>query len=488
MSQGALGALPAVGVALLAAAVVSFILTPLTIRFAAQLGAIDVPDAERRVHRQPIPRTGGLAVAGAFLIVGGGGLVLNSMVHFVPPLHAVRTPEVVSLFVGVLVGALLGYLDDRLELRARWQFIGQFLLAAIAIGLGTTIDRLPNPFGDAPILLSDGFAIAATTLWIVGMLNSVNFIDGLDGLLAGVALDRGDRRWALSRCSIRRLSSNRLCRCCAPCWRAGCSASCPTTSIRRASSSARPGCSPWATRWPCCRSWGVPRLPWRCWCSGVPIIDTFWIIIRRVSSGRSPFSADRGHFHHRLLDLGLSHRQAVLLIYAIGSLLALAGVFLSGRGQISVFLGRRPGRRAGAVPADAPGTRGHSTAAATPSRQRPRCSSPCAMPGRRSWAPRRRRATEIRRPPEGPNDPLLYSARVSGSMSDLPRLGAYLALFSEIGLVLFVTTMAGALAGHWLDLQLKTNPLLVLVGFLAGAAMGAVADYRLITRFLNRFN
>ncbi len=71
---------------------------------------------------------------------------------------------------------------------------------------------------------------------------------------------------------------------------------------------------------------------------GVPIIDTFWIIIRRVSSGRSPFSADRGHFHHRLLDLGLSHRQAVLLIYAVGVLLALAGLLLSGRGQISVFM------------------------------------------------------------------------------------------------------------------------------------------------------
>jgi UDP-GlcNAc:undecaprenyl-phosphate GlcNAc-1-phosphate transferase len=71
---------------------------------------------------------------------------------------------------------------------------------------------------------------------------------------------------------------------------------------------------------------------------GVPIIDTFWIIIRRVSSGRSPFSADRGHFHHRLLDLGLSHRQAVLLIYGIGVLLAGAGLLLSGRGQISVFL------------------------------------------------------------------------------------------------------------------------------------------------------
>jgi UDP-GlcNAc:undecaprenyl-phosphate GlcNAc-1-phosphate transferase len=71
---------------------------------------------------------------------------------------------------------------------------------------------------------------------------------------------------------------------------------------------------------------------------GVPIIDTFWIIIRRVSSGRSPFSADRGHFHHRLLDLGLSHRQAVLVIYGVCIILALAGLFLSGRGQISVFM------------------------------------------------------------------------------------------------------------------------------------------------------
>ncbi|MEO7118819.1 MAG: AtpZ/AtpI family protein [Candidatus Limnocylindrales bacterium] len=71
-------------------------------------------------------------------------------------------------------------------------------------------------------------------------------------------------------------------------------------------------------------------------------------------------------------------------------------------------------------------------------------------------------------------------------MSDLGRAGAYLALFSEIGLILFVTTMVGALAGHWLDQQLNTNPLFVLLGFLGGAGMGALADYRLITRFLAR--
>ena len=70
-------------------------------------------------------------------------------------------------------------------------------------------------------------------------------------------------------------------------------------------------------------------------------------------------------------------------------------------------------------------------------------------------------------------------------MNDVPRLG-YIALFSEIGLVLFVTTLTGALGGHWLDLQLGTNPIFVVIGFLAGAALGAAADYRLITKFLSR--
>jgi hypothetical protein len=66
------------------------------------------------------------------------------------------------------------------------------------------------------------------------------------------------------------------------------------------------------------------------------------------------------------------------------------------------------------------------------------------------------------------------------------RALAYFALFTEIGLVLFVTTLGGALAGHWLDEQLNTNPLFVVLGFLGGAGLGAVADYRLIIKFLRR--
>jgi UDP-GlcNAc:undecaprenyl-phosphate/decaprenyl-phosphate GlcNAc-1-phosphate transferase len=71
----------------------------------------------------------------------------------------------------------------------------------------------------------------------------------------------------------------------------------------------------------------------------VPIIDTFWIIVRRLLSGRSPFSADRGHIHHRLLDLGLSHRQTVVLIYAICGALAMLSLVLSGSQQVYAFMG-----------------------------------------------------------------------------------------------------------------------------------------------------
>jgi len=72
---------------------------------------------------------------------------------------------------------------------------------------------------------------------------------------------------------------------------------------------------------------------------GVPIIDAFWIIVRRLVQGRSPFSPDRGHLHHRLLDVGLSHRQTVVLIYAVCIVLGLLSLFLSGALQLLAFVG-----------------------------------------------------------------------------------------------------------------------------------------------------
>ena len=334
MSQAALDALPIVLAALVAAALASFVLTPLTIRFAARLGAIDTPGSDRRVHSTPIPRTGGLAVAGAFVGVGLLGLLLSQAFHFAPPLRTVRMPEIVALFVGVSVGGILGYIDDRFELRARWQFIGQLVLAGIAVAFGIRIDRLPNPLGDN-LMLGEAAAIAATTLWVVGMLNSVNFVDGLDGLLAGIALI------AVATLGVISLIDPPIQ---------------PAVAVLCALlAGALLGFLPYnfhparvfiGTAGVFAVGYalavlsviGTAKVALALLVLGVPIIDTFWIIIRRVTSGRSPFSADRGHFHHRLLDLGLSHRQAVVLIYAICSLLAVLSLVLSGRGQISAFL------------------------------------------------------------------------------------------------------------------------------------------------------
>jgi len=290
VSQAALDALPVVLVALIATGLVSFLLTPLTIRYAERLGAIDVPNDERRVHAKPIPRTGGIAVAASFVIVGVAGLALNAVVHIAnTPLNAVRTPEVVALFAGVSVGAFLGYLDDRLELKARWQFIFKFVLAAIAIYFSISIDRLPNPFGDNQILLGDAASAAVTTLWIVGMINSVNFIDGLDGLLAGVALI------AVTTLGIISLVSDPI----QPVVAVMCGLLAgsligflPYNFHPARVFIGTAGVFSVGYALAVLSVMGTAKVALALLVLGVPIIDTFWIIIRRVSQGRSPFSAD----------------------------------------------------------------------------------------------------------------------------------------------------------------------------------------------------
>jgi UDP-GlcNAc:undecaprenyl-phosphate GlcNAc-1-phosphate transferase len=347
VSPEALDKLPIVLLAGLAAAFVSFVLTPLAIRLAPRLGAVDHPQDERRVHRDPIPRTGGLAVAAAFVGVGVLGLGLNELLHFAPPLKAVRWPQVVALFAGAGIGAFLGYLDDRLALRARWQLLGQLALAGLAIAAGIHIDSIVNPFGGGPIRV-DGIAVAnlagyvfdfglalVMTLWVVGMINSVNFVDGLDGLLAGIATIA-----ALTLGVISLVSEPIQ----------------PAVALMCALlAGSLLGFLPWnfhparvfigtagvfmvGYSLAVLSVLGTAKVAVALLVLGVPIIDTFWVITRRLAQGRAPFSADRGHFHHRLLDLGLTHRGAVLLIYLVCGVLAVLSLVLSGRGQLSAFV------------------------------------------------------------------------------------------------------------------------------------------------------
>ncbi len=328
-------ALAFIGLALAAAAVLSFALTPLAAWFARRTGAVDLPGAQRRVHRLVVPRGGGLAVAVSFVVVGLVAIALNNSVRAIPGVRVVTTTELLALFAGAPLAAVIGYLDDRFDLQPRWQLLGQIAVALFAVWLGMRIGFIDNPLGPDKIRFDPPFAAAVTVFWIVGMINSINFVDGLDGLSSGIGLIAALTLGVISLTfDVNQPFVTLLC------------AVLVGTLV---------GFLPWnfhparifiGTSGVFLLGYtlavlaiiGTAKVAVALLVLGVPIIDTFWIIVRRALSGQSPFMADRGHFHHRLLDLGLTHRGAVLLIYGLCGLLGVLSLALSGRGGLYAFL------------------------------------------------------------------------------------------------------------------------------------------------------
>ncbi|HET7676961.1 MAG TPA: MraY family glycosyltransferase [Candidatus Limnocylindrales bacterium] len=317
------------------AAMVAFLATPVAARIARRAGAIDQPGAARRVHRRPIPRAGGLAVAAGFLVVGPAAVALNAATGAVPSIGAIGAPELVALFAGSALAAALGFIDDRFDLRARWQLLVQLALAGVAVAAGVTIDFINNPLGQGRLDFVGPTAVLLTVIWIVGMINSINFIDGLDGLSSGVALIAVVTLGLISWFTLGQAFVALLCAVLA---------------------GALAGFLPWnfhparifvgttgvyliGFALAVLSILGTAKVAVALLVLGVPIIDTFWIIVRRLLQRRSPFTPDRGHLHHRLLDLGLGHRDAVVVIYALCVVLAVLSFGLSGTGQLYAFLG-----------------------------------------------------------------------------------------------------------------------------------------------------
>lgn len=335
-------ALPYILVAGAAAAVVAYLLTPWAMRFATQAGAIDEPDSGRRIHERPIPRAGGLAVVAAFVIVGLLALLVQwqtalftSGPQWLLDRRLLDERDLVAVFGGAVLAATFGFIDDKWQIRARWQFTFQLALALFAIGLGLSILEINNPLdflggvlGVDTLRFAGIGAGLVTALWIVGMINSINFIDGLDGLSTGVAVIAA---LTLGYVSLGYESSYQ-----------------PMVALLCAVlAGALLGYLPWnfnpakvfiGTTGVMVIGYllavlailGSAKIAVALLILGVPIIDTFWIITRRLLSGHSPFTPDRGHFHHRLLDLGLSHKGAVLLIYAATIALAVLSLVLAG--------------------------------------------------------------------------------------------------------------------------------------------------------------
>jgi len=319
----------------IAAAILALVLTPLVRRIVIRYEIVDRPDA-RRVNVIAVPRAGGVATSAAFLLVASLFLVINDRADFVESSGALDAAHVTALLLGGAIAAALGAIDDLFDLRARWQLLGQVALAGGAVALGIGIGFVANPFGPGIIQLSGPIAAGFTIFWIVGMMNSINWIDGLDGLSSGVALIAAVTLGLISLTTqVGQPLVAVLCFALAGALLGFLRWNFHPAAIFAGTS----GVQFVGYTLAVLAILGTAKVAVALLVLGVPIIDTFWIIVRRVSQGGSPFRPDRTHIHHRLLDLGLSHRETVLVIYGICLVLAVLALLLSGVTQLYAFLG-----------------------------------------------------------------------------------------------------------------------------------------------------
>lgn len=299
------------------------LMTPVVIRLAFRTGALDRPDT-RKVHQRPIPRIGGLGIYLAFMVA----VALCEL-----PWDALE-PETVQGMTGLLAGGtlivLLGLLDDYVSLPAKLKLLGQIACAALAVHLGVRIDYVMLPFDSEVFYLYDYVVIPGTIFWLVGLTNTVNLIDGLDGLAAGVAsiasvtiflvaLQQANTLVTVLTAALGGAALGFLAYNFNPARIFMGDSGSMFLGFMLAGISVL-GMVKVATT----IALVVPILA-----LGLPILDTAFAIVRRWRGGVPIFRPDKGHLHHRLLNLGFTQRQAVLLMYIVSALLGFSAIALT---------------------------------------------------------------------------------------------------------------------------------------------------------------
>jgi UDP-GlcNAc:undecaprenyl-phosphate GlcNAc-1-phosphate transferase len=296
--------LAAIAVAISAAA------TPLVRRLALKLEVIDLPKGKRKIHKKPIPLLGGLAIYLSFVLV-----------------MLLKDGRLNAQEIGILIGATIivigGVVDDTIELRPRYKLLFQAAAAVVLIFFGVEISSVTNPLSNGDGYWNVGWlTVPLTVIWVIGITNALNLIDGLDGLAAGVALISSVTIFIIA------ILNNRA----------------DAAVLTAILSGAILGFLPYnfnpasifmgdtgaqllgfllaaisiegTIKSAAAFAIAVPILA-----LGIPIYDTLFAVIRRKINGKPIMQADRGHLHHRLMDMGLTQRQVVLIMYLISAIL-----------------------------------------------------------------------------------------------------------------------------------------------------------------------
>lgn len=290
--------------------VISAILTPLVKKLAVKLNVIDIPKDSRRVHNKPIPLLGGLAIYFSFLIT----LILNK-----GPL----TSSEKGLILGATIIVIGGFIDDKYNIKPWCKLLFQVSAALVLIYFGIKITIVTNPLSPIYEFVNVGvLSIPFTVIWVVGITNALNLIDGLDGLAAGIALISAITIFIIAVLNGRNEAAMLI---------LIFSGSIigflpynfnPATIFMGDTGSQLLGFMlaaisiEGAIKSAAAFSIAVPILA-----LGIPIYDTLFAMIRRKINGKPIMQADRGHLHHRLLDMGLNQKQAVMIMYVISAIL-----------------------------------------------------------------------------------------------------------------------------------------------------------------------
>ena len=291
--------------------------------------------SERRINTKPVPRAGGLAVAGAFALIGTLLVIFSAQLGLSAGSGSAELTSdgAAALLLGTVIAGVIGLIDDRYDLRARWQIIGQFLIALIPIAFGLRIAFISNPLGAGDLLFPDAIALGVTIFWTLGMQNSMNFIDGLDGLSGGISLFAAVTLGVIALPTSPLLAALSF-------TLAGALAGFLRFNFYPASIyMGTSGILAVAYALAVLALLGTAKVAAALLILGVPIIDALFVIVGRIAAGRSPYTPDESHIHRRLLSYGISHRGSVLVLYALTAALSILALLLTGSATLYAFMG-----------------------------------------------------------------------------------------------------------------------------------------------------
>lgn len=310
----------------LMAGIVSYFFTPIAKKIAYKLDAIDVPKDDRRVHKEPIPRLGGIAIFIGFIVTF---LTFTNM----------ETKEIIGISTGSLIIVFTGIFDDIKPMNAKVKLFFQIIAACVLIASGIKIAGFTNPFDGSSYIRLGIFSYPVTIFWIVGITNTMNLIDGLDGLAAGISaisafvlayvafingwMDTAVMTIIVAGASIGFLPYNfnpaKIFMGDTGALFLGYILSAISISGTLKSATAI--------------TIAVPILA-----LGIPIFDTSFAIVRRIASGKPIMEADKGHLHHRLLSVGLDQKSVVIRMYFISIFLGIGATMAAKEELLGVII------------------------------------------------------------------------------------------------------------------------------------------------------